>query len=269
MTAWRWFEAYPSRGMSLDDSTALMRALVGRPRFGVLGLMPMVDFELWIRRDRLAWLVAMDERIADRFPSELHAQHPAVAFVPVAVPDRPTVIAGREIRFRSLVYPVRTDVAERVTAALVSIGEHLGEDEAVVLQFVIGPAQRLTTYPQQQTPLTTLGFGIAPEPDSDDRRAWRTKLSEPLFGIRGRMGASAQSPRRAAELTRPVYAALALANDRHGRVQVSPQSSRIAAQLMRVMGRVRTWSSITNAAELAVLTGWNVADLDVPGVGNS
>jgi hypothetical protein len=268
MIAWRWFEAYPPRGMSLDDSTAFMRALVGRPRFGVLDLMPMVDFELWIRRDQLCWLIGMDERIADRFPSELHAQCPAVVLVPVAVPSRPTVIAGREVRFRSLAYPVRTDVAERVTAALVSIREHLDEGEAVALQFVIGPSHRFTTYPQRQTPLTTLGFGTAPEPDSDDQRAWRTKVSEPLFGIRGRMGASAMSPRRAAELTRPVYAALALTNDRHGRVQVSPQSSRIAAQLMHVMGRVRTWSSVTNAAELAVLTGWNVADLDVPGTSN-
>lgn len=269
MTAWRWFEAFPPPGMSLDDSTAFMRALIGRPRFGVLGLMPMVDFELWVDRDRLRWLVGMDERIADRFPDELRAQCPAVVLVPVVVPDRPAIIAGREVRFRSTVYPVRTDVAEKITAALASIRGHLHIGEAVVVQFVIGPAQTFTTYPQQQTLLTTLGFGTPIEPDSDDRRAWRTKLSEPLFGVRGRMGAAAKTSRRAAELTRPVYSALALGNDRHGRVQVSPQSSRIAAQLMQVMGRVRTWSSITNAAELAVLAGWNVADTGIPGVGNS
>jgi hypothetical protein len=58
---------------------------------------------------------------------------------------------------------------------------------------------------------------------------------------------------------------LALANDRHGRVQVSAPSSRIAARLGSVMGRTRTWSGVVNAAELAVLIGWNLGDLEVPG----
>ena len=71
--------------------------------------------------------------------------------------------------------------------------------------------------------------------------------------------------RRAASLTRPIFSALSLVNEAHARVQTSPQSSRIATQIPRVMGRVRTWSGMLNAAELASLMGWSVGTLELVG----
>lgn len=268
MTAWRWFEVFPPRGMGLPDITAVVRALVGRPRLGVLGLHPMVVFELWLRRDRVRWLLGMDTRLADSLPGQFQAQCRGLVVTATDVPERPALVAGRELRFRSLAYPVRLDTAEGVTASLLRIREQLRKDEAVVVQWVVGPGHVFTQYPTRQTPLDVLGVTTPPEPDGSDRQAWRNKLAEPLFGIRGRTGAVAADPRRAASLTRPVFSALSLANDRHGRLQVTAQSSRIAVQIGRVMGRARTWSSIVNGAELAVLVGWCVGELDVPGVGN-
>jgi hypothetical protein len=266
MTEWRWYEAFPPRGMNLPEVTAVTRVLAGRPRFGLLGLHPMVVFELWLHHNRVHWLVGMEARIADRLPRELNAQCPDLVLVPVSDPGRPALVAGRELRFRSVAYPVRTDMAERVTAALLRIRDELRDDEAVVVSWVVGPGHVFTEYPQHQTPLDLLGFTTPPEPDSSDKQAWRTKLAEPLFGVRGRTGAVAADSRRAASLTRPVFSALALANDRHGRVQVSAQSSRIAGQITKVMGPARTWSSIVNAAELAVLIGMSIGELDIPGI---
>ncbi|ACU76159.1 type IV secretory pathway VirD4 components-like protein [Catenulispora acidiphila DSM 44928] len=268
MTAWAWYEAFPPRGMTLEASTNVMRALAGRPRFGLLGLVPLAVFELWLYPERVRWLVGMDEQISDRLPGELMAQCPELVLVHTDNPKRPAVVAGREVRFKSLAYPIRGDVAEGVTAALLRIRQGLRPGEAVALQFVIGPGQFFAVLPQRRTPLDVLGFTSPPEPDSNDRRAFKRKVSEPLFAIRGRTGAVAKDPRRAAGLTRPVFSALALANDRHGRVQVSAQSSRVAHQLMAVMGRARTWSSIVNAGELATVIGWNIAEMDVPGSGN-
>lgn len=265
MPEWRWYEAFPPLGMSLDATTAVLRVLAGRPRLGVLGLHPLVVFELWLHPRRVRWLVGMDARLASTLPGELHTQAPDLALVSLNTPERPRPVTGRELRFRSLAYPIRTDTAEGVTAALLRIRSDLRKGEAVVVQWVIGPSKVRTDYPLPQTPLDYLGVTTPPEPDSSDKQAWRTKLAEPLFGVRGRTGAVAAGPRRAAALTRPVFSALSLANDRHGRVQVTSQSSRIAAQITKVMGRTRTWSGMVNAAELAVLIGWNLGDLEVPG----
>jgi hypothetical protein len=207
----------------------------------------------------------MDERIAGTLPGEFRAQCPGLVLLPLDKPERPNPVTGRELRFRSLAYPVRLDTAEGVTAGLLRQHTDLRRGEAVVVQWVVGPGQVFHDYPIHQTPLDILGFTTPPTPDADDRQAWRHKLAEPLYGIRGRMGAVAADPRRAAALTRPVLSALSLANDRHARIQTSPQSSRIATQITRVMGRVRAWSGIVNAAELAVLLGWSIGDLDIPG----
>ncbi|HVV12458.1 type IV secretory system conjugative DNA transfer family protein [Amycolatopsis sp.] len=265
MTAWSWCEVFLPQGMSLSESTAVTRVLVGRPRFGLLGLQPLVVFELWLYRGRVRWLVGMDERIASVLPAEFQAQCPGLVIVPVEDPRRPIPVTGRELRFRSLAWPMRLDVAEGVTAALVRHHADLRKDEAVVLQWCVGPSQVRTDYPARQRPLDVLGFTEPPEPDASDQQAWRRKLTEPLYGVRGRVGAYADGPRRAAGLTRPVFSALQLANVAHARVQTSPQSSQIAGQITRIMGRARTWSSTINAAELAVLIGWNVGDTAVPG----
>ena len=83
--------------------------------------------------------------------------------------------------------------------------------------------------------------------------------------MRGRVGAVAGDPRRGAELLRPVVSALALAGGPYGRVYASPQSGQVATQLVRVMGRLRNFSGIVNAAELAALSGWCRGGSDVPG----
>jgi hypothetical protein len=266
MTEWRWFEVHPPWGTTLADTTAVMRVMSGRPAYGVLKLRAVVVFELWLSADRARWLVGADERIADTLPGELQAQQAGLVVVPLDDPQRPVPITGRELRFRSSAYQARLDSAVGVTAGLLRIRDDLRSHEDLVVQWVIGPSHSFTDYPKSQTPLDYLGFTEPAEPDSIDQQAWRRKLSESLYGVRGRTGARAADLRRAARLTRSIFSALSLVNDRHAHLQVSRQSTRVAGQISKVMGRTRTWSSVINSAELAVLVGWNVGELDLPGL---
>jgi hypothetical protein len=243
-----------------------MRVLSGRPGYGLLNLRALVVFELWLSPQGARWLVGADARIADTLPGELQTQLPGLVIAALDDPERPVPLTGRELRFRSVAYPAKLDSAQGVTAGLLRIRDDLREHEAVVVQFVVGPSHSFTEYPTPQTPLDYLGFTTPPEPDAIDQQAWRRKLAESLYGVRGRTGAVAADLRRAAQLTRPVFSALSLVNDRHAHLQVTAQSTRVAAQITKVMGRPRTWSGIVNAAELAVLVGWNIGGLDMPGL---
>jgi hypothetical protein len=259
-----WYEAYPPRDASLTDVASMMRVLAGRPRQGLRRLQPVVAFEMWIYHDRVRWLVAIETQIARTLPSELVAQLPGLVLVPVAVPERPTPITAREVRLTSMIYPLRLDTARSVATGLLRIRDDLRPHEAVVVQWVIGPGHSSTQVPIRQTPLDVLGFTTARQPDGDEQRAWKSKLAEPLFGVRGRAGAVAGDLRRAGELLRPTVSALSLAGGAHARIYASPQSVRVADQLEQVMPR-RTWSGIVNASELAVLVGWCLDGLDIPG----
>jgi hypothetical protein len=146
------------------------------------------------------------------------------------------------------------------------VREELREHEAVVVQWLVGPSHHYARRPVEHTPLDLLGITTPRTPDAADRQAWRHKIAEPLFGVRGRLGAVAREPRWAGALLRPVLSALSLANGTHARVRASQQSSRTADQLIQVMGRSRTWPGILNAAELATLLGWSIAGLDIPGL---
>jgi hypothetical protein len=265
MTDFRWFEVHPPRELSSSNVTALLRVLAGRPHYGLRGLQPVVTFEMWLRPDGVRWLIGIEEQIARTLPGQFVSQVPGLVLTPVSEPERPRPITAREVRFTSLVHPLRLDTAQGVTAGLLQARSELRTGEAVVVQWVVGPSHVHTRQPIRQTPLDLLGITTPPEPGSGERQAWKQKLTEPLLGVRGRLGAVATEPRWAGGLLRPVVSALSLANGAHARIRISQQSSRTADQLTRVIGRARTWSGMLNAAELAALLGWPVNGLEIPG----
>ncbi|HEX5116548.1 MAG TPA: type IV secretory system conjugative DNA transfer family protein [Pseudonocardiaceae bacterium] len=266
MTELRWFEAVPPRGTSLAGVTAMVRILAGRPRYGLRQLQPLVVFETWLYPDRVRWLVGIETAVARTLPGELAVQLPGLVLTGVDEPERPVPITARDVQFTSLSYPLRLDTATGVSAGLLRARDDLRSGEAVVVQWVVGPSHFFARQPLQQTPLDLLGITTPRQPDASDRRAWQQKITEPLFGIRGRLGAVAVEPRWAGALLRPVLSALSLANGTQSRMRASQQSSRTAAQLIQVMGRARTWSGMVNASELGVLLGWVNDGLDMAGL---
>ncbi|TDP96386.1 type IV secretory system conjugative DNA transfer family protein [Labedaea rhizosphaerae] len=260
-----WFEAFPPRDTSAADLTNMLRVLAGRPHYGLRRLQPLVVFELWMDATRVRWLLGVEPRIARTLPGDLQAQLAGLVLLPADVPARPAPVTAREVRLTSMIHPLRLDTAASVMAGLANLQTTLRSGEAVVVQWVMGPSHTSTRIPIPETPFDVLGFTKARQPDGEDARGWKSKLGEPIFGVRARVGAVATEPRRAAELLRPTVAALGLASGSHARVYASPQSSRTAQQLADVMGRVRTFSGIANASELAILMGWSLDGLEVPG----
>ncbi|WP_284742818.1 type IV secretory system conjugative DNA transfer family protein [Amycolatopsis sp. RTGN1] len=260
-----WFEAVPPRDAAYDDLTQMVRVLAARPHHGLRHLQPLVVFEVCLHADRVQWLVGVEPQLARTLPGELAAQLPQLTLTESRQPARPAPVTARELRLTSLIYPLRVTTARAVTAGLFQAQRQLRAGEAVTVQWVVGPSQARTQVPVPESPLELLGFATRREPSGDEQRAWKQKLAEPLFGIRGRVGAVAGDPRRAAELLRPAVSALSLVSGSHSRLYASPQSSKTAAQLYQVMGRMRSWSGIANAAELAVMMGWCLGGLDVPG----
>jgi hypothetical protein len=263
-----WREAFPPPDLPLARLTGMVRVLAGRPQLGVRRHQPVVVFELWIRKDTVRWLVGFDEPIARHFPSDLAAQLPGLSLVAVKSSPREVPVTAREIQPSSPAYPLRLDTAGPVAAGLLALRRRLGAKEAVVLQWVVGPSFTRTQAPARFAPLEALGVVEPRKPDSSERTAWREKIAEPLFGVRGRIGAVAEDSRRGAQLIGPVVSALSLASGPHARIEGWWQSSRIASQLWRAQGKRRTWSGSVNAAELAVLLGWPVEGVSVPGQGS-
>lgn len=260
-----WFETHPPERLTLDDVTALLRALSGRPRRGLAQLTPIVVFELHMARGEVRWLLGCDTWMAGSMPGELAAQLPGLSLVRKPVPQRPQPTTGREVRFIGLAYPLRTDTGAAVAAGLYQLQTQLGPQEHVVVQWIVGPSNdRRRQPPEVVQPLVALGFKQPTSPPGE-QQLWRAKTTEPLFGVRGRIGVQVVDPKRASLLLRSLQAALWLASGPNGPLKASRQSSRTARQLHNVLGRARTWTSLINAAELAVLIGWPVDGASVPG----
>lgn len=260
-----WFECFPPRNRGLADVTAMVRVLAGRPRQGVQRLTPIVTFELQLARNRVRWLLGMDTRLAHTLPDELRAQLPLLDLAPLVAPERPMLTTARELRFYSLAYPLRLDVAYGLSAGLMQVAGQLAAGEHAGVQLLVGPCANRAKRPVSFSAAEALGLRVPSKPDASERQTWKTKIAEPLFGVRGRIGATAASATRAGVILRSLLSALSLANGPHAQLRASRQSSRTAQQFDQVIGRVRTWSGIVNAAELAILLGWPVEGVTVPG----
>ena len=265
----QWREALPPDELTLACLTGMVRVLAGRPQHGLRRLQPVVVFELWVGRDSVRWLVGFDELMARHLPGDLAAQLPGLSLVTVQSSPRRLPVTAREVQPSSVAYPLRLDTAGSVAAGLLGVRRRLGANEAVVVQWVVGPSFSRAVQPARFTPLEALGLAEPRQSDSSERAAWREKVSEPLFGVRGRIGAVASDPRRAAQLIGPAVSALSLASGPHAHISGWWQSSRIASQLLRAQGSRRTWSGSVNAAELAALLGWPVDGVRVPGRNSS
>jgi energy-coupling factor transporter ATP-binding protein EcfA2 len=264
MSEFVWFEVVPPRSLTLEQVTALMRPLASRPKLGVLGLMPVVVFELWLRRDAAQWLIGVNEQIAVSVAPQLMAQMPGLHLSPAEDPQRPAQQVGCSLRIYSLAYPVRLDTAPAVTSGLLHIANSLSAGESAVVQWVVGPSFVRREHPEPFDLSVVLGFSDPRQPDATERTAWRHKIAEPLFGVRGRVGVSTRTTPKNTVTLRLMVSALHLANGPHARFRAGMPSARVAEKIATVIGPIRTWSSMVNAAELATVVGWPLDGVAVP-----
>lgn len=249
-----WFEVYPPRGLDLATATAFIRPLASRPKLGFTRRTPEVVFELRAEGGHVRWLLGVDERLAAHLPGQLRAQVPGVVLLRRTDPQRETPLLASNVRTSGVSQRLRLDMATSVTAGLLEVLHAVGKDESAVVQWVVGPTQGRWTRPHEFNVARSLGFGHTAPAQPDDRQHWRQKTEEPLFAVRGRIGARTALPERASAIVRMLASGLALANASHTTIAATRPAVRHARQVDAVLGG--NWSGVLNAAELAALLGW-------------
>lgn len=262
----RWYELHPPRGLALADVTGLLRPLASRPRHGLTKRTPLVVFELWSLAGVLRWRLGVERAVAAQVVRQFSAQQPGLGLVAVRQVNRPNLTLAAPVRLHGLAWPLRLDTATACSAELLGALAAVREHEAAVAQWVVGPAQRRTVKLAEFTALEALGLRSPGKPTSGDAALWRQKTAEPLFAVRGRIGASAAVAARAGQLLRSLAAGLAQLSSPHASLRSGRSSARAVRELDAVSPSVGSWSCILNAAELAAVLGWPLEGVDVPGV---
>ncbi|WP_327313343.1 type IV secretory system conjugative DNA transfer family protein [Streptomyces sp. NBC_01235] len=202
-------------------------------------------------------MVGIDNHIADELPGQLQAQLPGLVLVPLDQPMRPTPLVAANVRLSSLAEPLRIDMTASVTAGLLEIMNTLTRGQSVVVQWVIGAKQSRRTKPEAFNIARALGLVAVAKETTDDRRLWKLKTVEPLFLVRGRIGARARDPESARLLVRRLGEALQLVSSSRAELWISRATVRSVHQLDDATTDDR-WSGILNVAELASVVGWPV-----------
>jgi hypothetical protein len=251
-----WFDLHPPRGLDLAAVVSLLRPLATRPRMGFLKRTPIVVIEARLEAGQVRWLLGLEPRLTGVVPGQFRAHQPGIGLVPSTDPARPAPDLAADIRLSSLNHPLRTDLGPSVSAGVRAVATSLKAHESAVLQWILGSSQQRTDRPEPFNFNVALGFQQAAPVTATDQQAWRTKSTEPIFDVRGRIGSAASTPERAAQLIQNLFGALAIANSAHCSLRATLPTIRRAHDLDAVRQSAGVWSSIVSAAELAGLLGW-------------
>lgn len=260
-----WFELYPPpRELDLAAVTRFVRVLSTRSRVGPFRYTPVAVFELWAEHKQLRWLLGLDKLLTGNLPSQLHAQLPQLGLVHRSEVSRPHLVRASNVRVVGLARPLRLDVAGDISAGLFSALTALRQDEIATVQWVVGPSRGRRTAPVPFDLAETLGFKLPASPEPGLQEAWKRKVQEPLYAVRGRIGAKTDSTRKTRAVIYTLGGILQLANAPHTELRISHPRRGRARALHAVYRTGATWSGVLNGAELASLIGWPVDGTESP-----
>jgi hypothetical protein len=155
-------------------------------------------------------------------------------------------------------------VARAVLAGLAAVGRN----EAVVLQWLLGPRLRpfpvsAATTSNGEESLLGLLLDDRKRLDAERRSALAAKRSEHGFACLARIGVGAATPKRARQLAASVLAGLRSAEAPgivlNLRIEQTQRFQRVAVPRFR-------WPLVLNATELVGLTGWPIGKQPLPGM---
>jgi len=249
-----WWELFIPHGLTLDHVTALLRPMASRPLVGSLKRTPTVIIEQWQIAGRTRHLLAVEAPLQKSFVEELAATLSGLVVRAFRPEERPLIRSASTIHLSHMAASLRTDVSANISTAVGAAFRSCPPDQAIVLQWALGPTQRQRHEPPRQfRVLEALGFQALHEPSPAELTAWKQKAQEPLFSIRGTIGSTGSE-----SLLYGLRGAVQLADSAHGAVKVGRASARTAQALGRV-ARER-WGGIASAKELAALLALPVED---------
>ncbi|MCX4742794.1 type IV secretory system conjugative DNA transfer family protein [Streptomyces antibioticus] len=255
-----WFEVHFPHDLAAADVVRLLQPLAHRPLVGWFKRTPAFVLELRGSAEGVRYLIGLDEA-ASTLPTQMVAQLPGLVLVPLDRPSRPSPHVVSDVRLSGLTRPLRTDVNANVTAGLLATMNGLTKGQSVALQWVVGPAQSRSRKPERFSVTRALGLVAVAHETADDRRLWKEKVAEPLFLVRGRIGARARSEDEARSLVHRLGEALQLASGAHADIWTSRPTTRSTDRLDQAASGA-SWSGVLNLAELAGLIGWPVDGVD-------
>ncbi|MET9222816.1 TraM recognition domain-containing protein [Streptomyces sp. NPDC003300] len=254
--ALHWFEVYFPHELTPAEVVRALQPLAYRPLVGWRRKTPTAVFELRARGDSVRWLIGVDPLISGELPLQLQAQLPDLVLTPKGQASRPVPALAANVQPSGLAQPLRTEMAAGVTAGLLEVMSGLSKNESAVVQWVIGPAQQRRNRPDEFSVTRALGLVATAQITADDERQWRKKAAEPLFAVRGRIGARSPKAGTASAIVRMLGEALQLTSATHAELQITRPTMRTVRSLDHVT--TARWSGVLNAAELAAVLGWPV-----------
>lgn len=246
MSELNWWEFHLPRGMTLDTVTSLLRPIASRPKLGIMARTPRVVIEQWSIAGTTRHLLGLELPLGESFVAQLAASVPDLLVRRSRASLRPPVVRAADVSLTSLAASLRTDVAIEVSRAVGAALQRTPSSQALVLQWVIGPSQQRAHAPTEHRLVEQLGFVRPRDPSATERSTWRQKASEPLFGIRGKIGATAVNAALG-----DLRSAISLTDSAQGTLRIGPPSPKSADALNAVT--TRRWGGIVSAKELAVL----------------
>lgn len=238
-----------------DAALSFTRLLAVRPLHGAFHQADPVVSEVVATQGQVRWQLGMTNREAAALLPHMRGVLPDVTATP-AERLLPRLDAALEVRLSNRSRPLRTDIPEAVAAAILTALTSAGRNEALVLQWVVGPwLHRPIVHTGQKA------WPFGPELTADWVAAIREKLSEPLYGAVARVGVRAATPARRVQLAQRVVGALEVARAAGVSFTVRATSGpRAVTRLIHHRGPVVDWPCQINAAELAGVLGWPVGN---------
>ena len=204
------------------------------------------------------------------------------AAVPGATADRDDTYSRQRVRVAAEVgqsgwrKPLVSGHADRISSTMLAALQPLGDSERIVVQWVLAPTGPVTmpvvgpSRARRSGPLLARMLQQLVSPPTVDpaaAKAIRAKQAAPLFVASGRIGAVANSPRRAGALVARVAASLHTANapSAHLYRAVWP-SHRVARWMYERSAPLLRQPCLLNADELAGLVAWPLGEVSLPGL---
>ena len=195
------------RDVDSKHAFAFLAAIAGLPRqrFPWRG-QSTIAFELWSRPGELEHRLLVPQGQTGFVIGQLRAHVPSARIEPVDVVPPMDLQAAVELRLSDPARELRTDTSEASSAALLAALQPLQPDEAVVVQWLIGPgiiAAIPDPLPGQHPPTMTerlLGSRNDSPAERTARQEARSKQTAPIFHAVGRVAVAGATRQRRGHL---------------------------------------------------------------------
>jgi len=197
--------------LTADQVTAFIRALLGLrpPRWSLLGR-PSLVFETIARGQTIEHRLRLPRDEAEEVFAQLRAAVPGVRTVRVDPgTSLPRLAVAQELRLTDAALPIRTDQASTFAASMLHALSTVEAGETAVVQLVVFPVGWPTSAPTTKPSEIKFWPGwvkaatqlLATKPETRDRKALKSKTSEPLLAVAARTGALSSQRGRSRQLT--------------------------------------------------------------------